>query len=323
MSSNSPLVVHTNISPHKTSPRNAKIDTITIHCVVGQATAESLGNWFKQAATKASSNYGVDKDGRVGMYVEEKDRSWCTSSGANDNRAITIEVASDREHPYKVNDKAYSGLLDLLTDICKRNGIKQLIWKADKNLIGQPDKQNMTVHRWFANKACPGEYLYNLHPAIATEVNRRLGSAAAPETEEQIVPGVPAQPQADGFYRVRTSWADSKSQKGAYKILANAVKCADNNPGYSVFDDKGAAVYTGSNTAPSSAQLMFSAYMVKVTVDSLDIRKGPGTDSAVVGAIKDNGTYTIVEEANGPGATKWGRLKSGAGWISLDQVQKR
>ena len=187
MSNNSTLVVHTSISPHKTSPRNAKIDTITIHCVVGQVTAESLGNWFKQADTKASSNYGIDKDGRVGMYVEEKDRSWCTSSSANDNRAITIEVASDKEHPYKVTDKAYAGLLDLVTDICKRNGIKQLLWKADKTLIGQADKQNMTVHRWFANKACPGDYLYNLHPAIAAEVNKRLGSAAASVPEKPSV----------------------------------------------------------------------------------------------------------------------------------------
>lgn len=112
------------------------------------------------------------------MYVEEKDRSWCSSNAANDNRAITIEVASDTTHPYAVNSAAYAALLNLLTDICKRNGIKQLLWKADKSLIGQPDKQNMTVHRWFANKACPGDYLYNRHSEIAAEVNKRLGATA-------------------------------------------------------------------------------------------------------------------------------------------------
>lgn len=173
--SNSPLVNYTKISPNKTSPRNHAIDTITIHCVVGQVTAERLGDIFAASSRQASSNYGVDKDGRIGMYVEEKDRSWCTSSSANDNRAITIEVASDTVHPYAVTDKAYNALIKLVADICKRNNIKQLKWKADKSLIGQVDKQNMTVHRWFANKSCPGEYLYSRHGDIANQVNKLLG----------------------------------------------------------------------------------------------------------------------------------------------------
>ena len=112
------------------------------------------------------------------MYVEEKNRSWCTSSSSNDNRAITIEVASDTYEPYRVNDVAYKSLVKLLVDICKRNKIKKLLWKADKSLIGQVDKQNMTVHRWFANKSCPGDYLYNLHYQIADEVNRQLGTGS-------------------------------------------------------------------------------------------------------------------------------------------------
>ena len=177
--SNSPLVAYTKISPNRTSPRNHEIDTITIHCVVGQVTAESLGNIFAPSSKQASSNYGVDKDGRIGMYVEEKDRSWCTSSSSNDHRAITIEVASDTFHPYKVTEKAYNALIDLLVDICKRNPkIGKLKWKADKSLIGKVDKQNMTVHRWFANKSCPGDYLYNLHYDIAEKVNARLGVSA-------------------------------------------------------------------------------------------------------------------------------------------------
>ena len=173
--SNSKLVDYTKISPNKTSPRNHKIDTITIHCVVGQCSVETLGNVFAPTSRRASSNYGIGYDGRIGMYVEEKDRSWCSSSASNDNRAITIEVASDTKHPYKVRDAAYKTLIDLCTDICKRNGIKELKWKADKSLIGKVEQQNMTVHRWFANKACPGDYLYNLHGQIAAEVNARLG----------------------------------------------------------------------------------------------------------------------------------------------------
>ena len=171
--SNSSLISYTKISPHRDSPRNHKIDTITRHCVVGQCNVEPLGELFQTKA--ASSNYGIGKDGRIAMYVEEKDRSYCSSSAANDNRAITIECASDTKEPFAVNDKVYAALIDLLTDICKRNGIPKLLWKADKSLIGQTDKQNMTVHRWFhSGKSCPGTYLFERMGQIADEVNKRL-----------------------------------------------------------------------------------------------------------------------------------------------------
>lgn len=172
--SNSPLVSYTKISPNKTSPRNHVIDTITIHCYVGQASVESMGAWFVKPSTEASCNYGIGADGRIALIVDEKDRSWCSSSSSNDNRAITIECACDETHPYAVNDKVYKSLIALLVDICKRNNISELKWKADKSLIGQPDKQNMTVHRWFKNKACPGDYLYSRHSQIAAEVNAKL-----------------------------------------------------------------------------------------------------------------------------------------------------
>lgn len=174
--SNSPLVDYTRISPNKNSPRNHKIDTITIHCVVGQCTVETLGNIFAPTSRQASSNYGVGTDGKIGMYVEEKDRSWCSSSAANDNRAVTIEVASDTKHPYAVNDRAFAALLDIVTDICKRNGIKKLVWSTKKaDRMNHKNGCNMTVHRDYANKSCPGDYLYNRHGEIAAEVNRRLG----------------------------------------------------------------------------------------------------------------------------------------------------
>lgn len=185
---NSSLVSYTKISPNRTSPRNHEIDTITIHCVVGQCTVETLGNIFAPASRQASSNYGIGYDGRIGMYCEEKDRSWCSSNAANDHRAITIEVASDTTHPYAVNDKALAALIDLVADICKRNNIKELKWKGDKSLIGQINHQNMTVHRWFANTACPGDYLYNKYPYIAGQVNKKLGitetTASQPETSK-------------------------------------------------------------------------------------------------------------------------------------------
>lgn len=203
--SNSPLVSYTKISPNKSSPRNHKIDTVTIHCVVGQCSVETLGNVFAPTSRQASSNYGIGYDGRIGMYVEEKDRSWCSSNAANDNRAITIEVASDTKEPYAVNAKAYAALIDLLVDICKRNGIKELVWSTNKaDRVNHKNGCNMTVHRDYANKSCPGTYLYERHAQIASEVNKRLGST-------NIKPA-PEKPSG-GLYRVQT---------GAFKSKTNA-----------------------------------------------------------------------------------------------------
>lgn len=186
---NSPLVTYKRITNNKTSPRNHAIDTITIHCVVGQWTAKQGCDYFATTDRECSANYVVGKDGSIGLSVEEKDRSWCSSSSSNDNRAITIEVASDTTHPYAVTAQAYNALVKLVADICKRNGIKKLLWKADKSLVGQVSKQNMTVHRWFANKACPGDYLYERHGEIAEKVNALLG-----QTQQTTTPANPSSP---------------------------------------------------------------------------------------------------------------------------------
>lgn len=188
--SNSSLVSYTRITNNKTSPRNHAIDTVTIHCIVGQWTAKQGCDYFATTDRQCSANYVVGKDGDIGLSVDEKDRSWCSSSRDNDNRAITIEVASDATHPYAVTAKAYEALIALVADICKRNGIKRLLWKADKSLIGQVDKQNMTVHRWFANKECPGEYLYSRHGEIADRVNAILSAAEKPEA---VTPSAPVE----------------------------------------------------------------------------------------------------------------------------------
>lgn len=198
--SNSPLVTYTRITPNKTSPRNRAIDTITIHCIVGQWTAKQGCDYFATTKNESSANYVVGKDGSIGLCVEEKDRAWTSGGGykvngisgsMNDHRAVTIEVASDTKHPYAVTDKAYEALIKLVADICKRNGIKELKWKADKSLVGKVDQQNMAVHRWFANKACPGDYLYERHGDIADKVNALLGVAPKP-----VEPDVPKQEEA-------------------------------------------------------------------------------------------------------------------------------
>lgn len=206
---NSPLVTYTRLSPCKNSPRNHAIDTITIHCMAGNMTVESCGALFSKYSRQTSSNYGIGSDGRIALYVNESDRSWCTSNRANDHRAITIEVANDggAETGWHVSDKAYASLINLVTDICRRNNISELRWEADKNLIGQVDKQNMTAHRWFAAKACPGDYLYNSFGSIAEEVNKRLkGEVSKPATEDKVEPFT--------SFKVKISIANLNIRKG-------------------------------------------------------------------------------------------------------------
>lgn len=221
--SNSPLVDYTRISPNKNSPRNHKIDTITIHCAVGQCTVETLGNIFAPTSRQASSNYGVGTDGKIGMYVEEKDRSWCSSNAANDNRAVTIEVASDTKHPYAVNDRAFAALLDLVTDICKRNGIKKLVWSTKKaDRVNHKNGCNMTVHRDYANKSCPGDYLYNRHGEIAAEVNRRLGVAdTAPDAGAAQGVTVYTVKKGDTLSRIAAKYGTTYQAIAAYNGIKN------------------------------------------------------------------------------------------------------
>lgn len=176
--SNSNLVDYVRISPNSTNPRQSKIDRITIHHMAGVASVESCGATFADPARQASSNYGIGNDGRVGMYVEEKNRSWCSSSRENDHRAITIEVSNSYTGgEWPVGDKAYAKLIDLCVDICQRNGIEKLIFSGDTS-------GNLTMHNMFANTLCPGPYLESRMGDIAAKVNARLGGKV--EVKEEV-----------------------------------------------------------------------------------------------------------------------------------------
>ncbi len=234
---NSSMVAYTRLSPNHSGQRTHSIDRITPHCVVGQLSAESICGCFTSPSRQASCNYGIGTDGKVSLCVEEKNRSWCSSSNANDQRAVTIECASDKTEPYAMNSKVYDSLIKLCTDICRRNGKKKLLWLGDRNktlnYTPKSDEMVLTVHRWFANKSCPGNWLYARLGDLAGRVTAALGgsSVSKPITD------------AKQLYRVRRTWADSKSQRGAFSVLANAKKCADSNKGYSVFDENGKKVY--------------------------------------------------------------------------------
>lgn len=182
--SNSSLVSYTQISPMKNSPRNHKIDSIAIHTMAGNLSVESCGGCFQ--TREASANYGIDSNGRVGLYVDEGDRSWCTSNAGVDNRAVTIEVASTTaSEPFQCTQQAWNTLINLCADICRRNGISSLKWRADAAYGraaangGPVTQQNMFAHRWFAQKSCPGTYLYNNMGRIASEVNEKIKSGGA------------------------------------------------------------------------------------------------------------------------------------------------
>lgn len=284
---NSPLVNYTKISPNKGNNVNGKmvpdrthaIDTITIHCVVGQASVETLGDIFANPNRGASSNYGVGTDGRIGMYVEEKDCSWCSSSAKNDNRAITIEVASDKVPPYAVNTKAFKSLIKLVADICKRNGIKELLWKNDPSLMGQVDKQNMTLHRWLAKTACPGEYLINKHDDIANEVNKLLKAETTAKTEPV-------------YYRVQT---------GAYTNKANAdrqlakVKAAGFDT-YMVKVDGYYKIQVGAYTVKKNAENMLSKVKAAGFSAFITTESGEAVSSKVSEPAKSNTALKVGDK---------------------------
>lgn len=183
--SNSKLVSYTKLSPNHSGTRTHSIDRITPHCVVGQCSVETLGNIFMDTNREASCNYGIGADGRVLLCVDEGNRSWCSSSNSNDQRAVTIECASETYHPYEMNSNVYNSLVKLCVDICKRNGKKKLLWFNDKNKTlnysPKSDEMIITVHRWFDNKACPGDWLYNRLGDLATKVTEQLGGNSKPK----------------------------------------------------------------------------------------------------------------------------------------------
>ena len=216
---NSPLVSYTRLSPNHSGQRRHSIDRITPHCVVGQCSVETLGNIFASTSRQASCQYGIGADGRVGMYVEEKNRSWCSSSNANDQRAVTIECASDTTHPYAFKDNVYQKLIELCVDICKRNNKNKLLWFGDKNktLNYSPAANEMilTVHRWFAVKSCPGDWMYARMGDLAAKVTAKLAETSSTLTVSSKM-----------LYRV---------QVGAFSNLdnANALLARVKNAGFS------------------------------------------------------------------------------------------
>lgn len=331
---NSPLVGYTNVTSKKTKNRANAIDRITPHCIVGQWTAKKGCDYFATTDRDCSSNYVIGCDGVIGLSVDEKDRSWCSSSSANDNRAVTIECASDAAEPYAFRDIVYEKLIELCTDICKRYGKKKLLWFNDKNTAlnykPKADEMVLTVHRWFAAKSCPGTWMYSRMGDLAAKVTAKLSGTAVQQPTTQPEQST----QTAGFksgdivvIAANATYYSGKAIPSWVKAKKWIVKSAS---GDRIVIDKSVdgqhAVCSPINAKflskeQAAAAEEFKQYKVRVSIKDLNIRSGAGTNFSKNG-ICPMGVFTIVAEANGTGATKWGKLKSGAGWISLDYVKK-
>jgi len=207
--SQSPLVVYRKISPNCTKPRRNKITHIVIHHMAGNCSIEVCGEIFAPVARQASSQYGVGSDGRIGQYCYEENRSWCTSSGEIDHKAITIEVADDGRNPWHTSDKAYKSTVKLCADICKRNGIEKLTYTGDK-------RGNLHCHCWYANTDCPGGWWLNGKlKQLCVEVNEML----APQAYTGNLPTKYPKRNKDGVYSVGDGYEKNTSFKTQIKRI--------------------------------------------------------------------------------------------------------
>ena len=292
--SNSSLVSYTNLTKHHSGLRTHLIDRITPHCVVGQWSAKKIADYFSNTGKQASCNYGIGQDGQISLSVEEKNRSWCSSSNANDQRAITIECASEAYAPYEMSNEVYESLIKLCTDICKRNGKNKLIWISDKdtalNYNPASNEMLLTVHRWFANKSCPGDWLYSRLGELATRVNVNLTQSTGNTSTS-----------SDSLYRV---------QVGAYKNKANAdamlekVKAAGFST-YMVQVDGLYKIQVGAYKEKANAEAMAS----KVKAAGFDcFISGSSSTSTVQSKSVDELANEVIKGLWGNGADRKNRL---------------
>lgn len=318
---NSNLVTYTRISPFKNSPRNQPISKITIHHMAGVASLETFGNIVTTPGREMSANYAIDKDARVGLFCDEKDRSWCSSSPWNDNRAVTIEVSnSSTGGNWPISDKVYAKLIDLCVDICKRNGIPKLTYTGNK-------EGSLTFHCYFAQTSCPGPYIKARAQEICNKVNARLTTTASkpatakPSTSNTSKPASTSIKKGDlvsiagnAVYYTGASMPSWVKQEKWYvsEISGNRAVLGQN-------EAKNRNIQSPVNTKylsvakTSSTTSGFKSYTVNLKSTDL-LYSTPGGNTK--GNVGTTGVFTIVEEKT-VGGCKYGKLKSGVGWVRL------
>lgn len=316
--SDSSLVNYTKISPYKNIMSNKKNTAIAIHHMAGNLSVERCGEVFQ--TREASANYGIDGDGRVGLYVHEKDRSWATSSRDFDSHAITIELANDGGDPdWHVSDVTINKCIELCVDICKRNGIAKLNYTGDKS-------GNLHMHRWYASTACPGDYLASKFDYIADEVNKKLAGGSQPTPKPSPTPTpTPAAGLKEGdiiHLKPGSTYYDGK--KIPTWIFNSTLYYRGTNPNGVIFSTQKTGAITGVVKPECVVELSQSkdeSYLVKIDAKSLNVRKGPSTDYGISTTVSYGEVFTIVDEEDG-----WGLLKSYKkdrnGWIYLYYTEK-
>ena len=309
-------------NPCYTAGRKITVKGLMLHSVGCPQPKASvfINSWNSPSYDNACVHGFIDgNDGTVYQTLPWNHRGWhcgSGSKGSGNNTHIGVEMCepacikytsganftcSDTATAKAVAKRTYEAAVELFAYLCRQYSLNPT---ADGVIISHREGHS----RGIASNHGDPEHLWT-----------QLGMGYTMDTFRQAVKaamdGGSSAETTDTWYRVRKTWADAKSQKGAFKVLENAKNCADENPGYSVFDVNGVNIYTPNTAA-------FSPYLVRVSITDLNIRKGPGTNYAKTGKYTGIGTFTIVEEADGQGASRWGRLKSGAGWISLDYCTK-
>jgi len=319
--------------------KKMKVKGIMLHSVGCPQPRASvfIGNWNQESFDDACVHAFIDgNEGTVYQTLPWEHRGWhCASGkkGSGNNTHIGVEmcepdcikyvgganfVYSDVEAARAVVKRTYEAAVELFAHLCKKYGLDPM---ADGVVISH--KEGYT--RGIASNHGDPEHLWRqLGLGYTMDGFRRDVKAAT---------GAGGYPQklTDGYYYVRKAWEDKRSQKGAYKVLKNAKACADRNAGYVVFDGDGNVVYGSVEKTPEDVMDHGKgtvvgekkvAYRVRVRIPDLNIRKGPGTDYEKTGKFTGVGVFSIVAEAAGEGAEKWGKLRSGAGWISLEYGER-
>ena len=293
-----------------------------------------INNWNRADYDNACVHAFIDgNDGTVYQTLPWNHRGWHCASGKNgsgNNTHIGVEMCepacikytggstftcSDLATAKAVTKRTYEAAVELFAMLCKEYGLNPT---ADGVIISHAEGHK----RGIASNHGDPEHLWNQLGMGYTMDGFRKDVKAAMSGEKED--NTQDNTEVVKWYRVRKSWEDAKSQKGAYKVLKNAKACADKNEGYSVFDWNGKAVYPVEEAEPkqeASAEKKVN-YRVRVTIKNLNVRKGPGTNYDKTGKYTGIGVFTIVAESEGEGATKWGKLKSNAGWISLDFAKR-
>jgi len=330
----SSLSSYDGLSPNKTSPRKSSIKRLTPHCVAGNLSIErtlGLPNFMTPRSPGASCNYAIGSDGRIGLGVIESDAAWTSNSSFNDNQAITFEIANSAGAPnWPMTDLAINSFVKLSVDICRFYGFKKVHYENKPSNVTTKDKVEewiktwekldemiITLHRWYAPKECPGQYFINKLPDIVKRINQDLSSEIEPFQVKITAETLNAR------YGPGTNFPIIKTFRNNHDI--HTITDVSNGLGakkwgkIKSFNGWTALDFT-ENYKPVSK---FTPYKIKINVNTLRVRKGPGTNFPIAMTLRfDKNTYTIIEESSGAGAKKWGKLKSGVGWISLDFTRK-